>query len=555
MIKQYKKLACLSMMCLFTMVAFAQENASSTSVEEQPKRPDNFTPFQYKYTIEELYETFSEDMMQRAAAEVKDLRATNTAGVFQAEWTSLDQHNVPEWFEDAKLGIFFDWGPWSVAGWAPAEGNTGTGGSYPDWYEFLMNNYYREYHNDTWGWDFRRDDLLPLLTGEAFDAEEYMELAEQAGARYFVPFTRHHAGWAMWDSKFTKRNAMEMGPQRDIYREIAEAARSRDMKLGFYFSISEWEYPIILDRPINGWNEATSHLGVVKNELAFTNWEPNPLSFYPMEMNGLASGKIPVRDYFTDYLMPLFKEGVDLFDPDIVWYDGGWNTTSDLNRTRELSAYFYNQAAGRKEVAINDRHSSESMSQHGDFYTREYHSGMGDPIDHKWEICRSISPAFGYNWQDGEHNSLSREELIEMFIKIVAENGNLLLVISPDGSGRLPDIQKDRLRALGDWLAVNGEGIYSTRPWEVNIDGDLFYTRSKDEQYVYVHSLDWPQEDLLIKYVAPQQRSEIYMLGWDKKLKWKKVDEGIKVSFPEELQEVANRPNPYGWTLKVKVRA
>lgn len=545
----------ITFLIIFPLLLFCStpKSEAQSSTEVQPKRPEDFVPFAYEYTIEELYHQFSDDMIERAEKDLLDMARTNRNGPYQPTWTSLDDHMVPEWFEDAKLGIFLDWGPWSVAGWAPSEGNTGTGGAYPDWYEFLMNNYYQEYHNEVWGSDFRRDDFLPLLTGENFDAEAYLDLAQQAGARYFVPFTRHHAGWAMWDSEYTKRNAKEMGPQRDIYREIADAARERNMKLGFYFSISEWEYPVILDQPINGWNEATSHLGVWKNELAFTNWEPQPLSFYPMEMNGLASGKIPVRNYFSDYMMPLFKEGVDQFDPDIVWFDGGWNTTSDLNRTRELSAYFYNQAAGRKEVAINDRHSSESMSRHGDFYTREYNSGMGDPIDHKWEICRSISPAFGYNWQDGSHNSLSREELIEMFLKIVAENGNLLLVISPDGTGRLPDIQKDRVLALGQWLSVNGEGIYATRPWKVNIAGDLYFTQSKDGQYVYVHSLKWPENTLIIPQMEAEPGSRIQMLGWETDLNWEQDNKGIRVSFPKDVQDTANRPNPYGWTLRIKV--
>ena len=135
------------------------------------------------------------------------------------------------------------------------------------------------------GPDFRRDDFLPLLTGAQFDAEEYAALAEEAGARYVVPFCRHHGGWTMWESNYTKRNAVEMGPGRDIYRELANACRSHDLKLGLYFSIAEWEYPVILDRPINGWDEATSHLGTLRNELAFTNWRPNPVCCFARCIN------------------------------------------------------------------------------------------------------------------------------------------------------------------------------------------------------------------------------------------------------------------------------
>ena len=510
--------------------------------------------------------------MRRAAGDVAELVSVNQAGSWKPEWDSLDAHPMAGWFEDAKLGIFLDWGPWSVAGWAPLEGTTGTGGSYPDWYEFLMGNYYKAYHAETWGSDFRRDDLLPLLTGEAFDADWYAALAVDAGAKYLVPFARHHAGWTMWESQYTKRNAVEMGPHRDIYKELAVACREQDLKLGLYFSISEWEYPAILDRPINGWDARTGHLGTWRNELTFTNWRPAASSFYSEEMNGLASGKIAVRDYFADYLVPLFKEAVDTFDPDLVWWDGGWNTTTDLNRTREMSAYFYNSAEGRKSVVINDRAGISPTRQHaapgggreadqpvlqsaphGDFATREYNSGQGESTERKWEICRSISPAFGYNWQDTDESCLSSEELITMLVRIVAENGNLLLVIGPDASGRLPAFQEARLRDLGAWLRRNGEGIYGTRTWEVARDGDTFFTRSKDGRLVYVFRMSDAHGTVRVKSISPLPGSEIRILGSEIAVPWRADGDGIEVTIP--AGEPSADPAAFGIVMRVQVEA
>lgn len=550
-----------------------------TSDERQPKRPENFQPFHYEYTIAELYEEFSEDMMKRAAVDVAQMTEVNEAGPYAPSTESLGRHPMPEWFEDAKLGIFLDWGPWSVPGYAPLKGaEASTGGSYPDWYEFLMDNLYKDYHDAVWGADFRRDDFLPLLTGSKFNAGEYLDLAVQAGAKYFVPFTRHHGGWAMWDSRYTKRNALEMGPKRDIYRELTDAARERDMKLGLYFSVSEWEYPVIVDQPLSQW-DPIDHLAVFQDQLGQIPRATPLASFFPSEMDGKISGKIPVRDYFADYMLPLFKEAVDNYDPDLLWYDGGWGSPVSVSRAMEASAYFYNQAENRKEVVINNRAGStlseEDLQQvrqymmtgqrekameiyHagqrlGDYGTPEYTIGEVD-INEKWEVCRSISPAFGYNWQDSDENSLSSYELIQMFVGIVARNGNLLLVISPDGSGWLPDIQKDRLIDLGAWLKVNGEGIYGTRPWSTQADGDLYFTQSKDGKFVYVHFLAWPGNILTVSNLSPVEGSSIAMLGVGAELEWQQKGQNLEVVLPAALQEEDNRPNPYGWALKVQVK-
>jgi len=566
-------------------VLIAQGCDNGTPIETQPQRPKNFEPFRYKYTIEQLYENFSEDMMIRASEDVNKLVEINEGGLYKPTLESLDTHPVPEWFEDAKLGIFLNWGPWSVAGYAtPRDPNLGTGGSYPDWYEFLMDNAYKAYHDSVWGIDFRRDDLLPLLTGSNFDANEYIDLAVNAGAKYFVPFSRHHGGWTMWESRYTFRNAMEMGPGRDIYQEIADAARKKGMKLGLYFSVSEWECPVIVDKRVTQW-DPTEHLAVFKDALGLflqQSFPDNPqhilTGFFPPVMDRMNSGKIPVRNYYSDYMMPLLKEAVDRFDPDLLWYDGP-GTTVENSRTIELSAYFYNQALGRKDVVINDRagmflsfsemeRAMELVQQGdnskaidiwaqtfrlGDYRTPEYQHG-GSSESGKWEVCRSISPAFGYNWTDNEENSLTSEELIKMFIEIVAGNGNLLLVVNPDGSGELSTLQKNRLIDLGAWLAINGEGIYATRPWTVFQDLSNYFTQSKDGRFVYVHSTEWPGQVLNIRGISPVTDSEIIMLGVKEPLLWNQDGEDLQVLLPANLQDEINRPCKYAWTCKIQVK-
>jgi len=572
---------CLKVFLIVTLICshslYSQTGVVNYYDPEKPSRPEHFKPFFYKYNTVQLYENFSEDLMKRADKDVAEMNRVNAHGRYKPELESLNSHALPKWFEDAKLGIFLDWGPWSVPGFAPPrDPNLGTGGSYPDWYEFLMDYTYKHYHDSVWGEDFRRDDFLQLLHGKNFNAKEYINLAVEAGAKYIVPFTRHHAGWTMWESEITFRNAVEMGPGRDIYKELAEAAREKNLKLGFYFSIAEWEYPVIVDNRLSQW-DPYENLAIFQDGMGLL---PRPApysSYFPAKHDRMISGKIPVRDYWTDYMMPLFKEGVDKFDPDLVWYDGGWGTPATQNKSPEMTAYFYNQAEGRKDVVVNNRAGAYlqeedlkrieelmksgqhekmlevygSAPQIGDYTTPEYQVREGE-TEIKWEICRSISPAFGYNYTDNDENSISSAELIKLFVETVADNGNLLLVINPDGSGKLSNVQKSRLKALGEWMNINEEGIHATRPWIMKDFDDSYFTKSKDGNILYVHRLN-STDKITIPDLKLKANRKITILGADTILDWQQKGDDIEVMIPRNMQDSAMWPNQYGYTLKVEL--
>jgi alpha-L-fucosidase len=192
--------------------------------------------------------------------------------------------------------------------------------------------------------------------------------------------------------------------------------------------------------------------------------------------------------------------------------------------------------------------------QLGDYGTPEYSFGEAKTTQ-KWEVCRSISPAFGYNWQDDDASSLSSKELVRLFIKIVSGNGNLLLVISPDASGRLPDIQKDRMLDLGKYLKVNGEAIYGTRPWERTHEGEnMYFTRSKDGKYLYVHCTEWTGSTVKINGVTPAKGSKVTMLGSTAPLKWENVEGGVKVVSASNFDAVRNRTSDHAVVFKVQLK-
>jgi alpha-L-fucosidase len=277
--------------------------------------------------------------------------------------------------------------------------------------------------------------------------------------------------------------------------------------------------------------------------------------------NRMLSGKIPVRNFIDDYIVPQAKEFIDKYDPDILWFDGEWQRPAEYYKTPEIVAYFYNKAEGRKEVASNDRLGIGTREKHGDFYTSETDEVV-EKMDYPWEENRSMSESYGYNHTDSLENYLSADELIQMLVRIVAKGGNLNLMVNPDGTGKVPQIQVDLLEELGEWLQVNGEAIYGTRPYEKISDNTqlgqpVWYTMSRDSTYAYAIVFDWPKSETFICTSAnPVWESEVTMLGYDKPLEW--VDTGRKrwgmsIKIPAEmLADPENRPCSHAWVLKFR---
>ena len=513
------------------------------------RRPKDFEPFKYEFSLDQLKDNFSEEMMLRAARMGEKIRDVNEKGIWKPDLKSIEEHQCPEWFNDAKFGMFIDWGPWSVAGWAPPKEGIAM---YPDWYEFNIygDKADREYHNKYWGEDVERDDFLSLFTNSLYDPDQLTDIALKAGMKYVVPFAKHHGGFCLWPSSFTHRNAELMGPRRDLIGPLKEACTEKDLKFGFYFSLGEWEYPLMDsngDLQIRHWDRWSE-----SNEYIATYNGP-----YEEHMERLISGKVAVRDYSNDYLIPQAVEFIDMYDPDILWFDGDWYNTLEEFGTLNTVSYFYNNASGRKEVAVNDRlgeiGGTFSRGQCGDFYTSEYHTKHSDYSTHLWEECRGISESFGYNWQDTEESVISTQEFINMFLDIVSGGGNLLLIVNLDGRGALPDIQEKRLESIGQWLKVNGEGIYKTRSYMTSREGTMRFTRSRDKQIVYAISTVWPGKSLNIKSVTPREGSKIYMLGDEDPLKWKyDPDNGITIEIPNRFQNESNRPCKYAYTFRIE---
>jgi alpha-L-fucosidase len=552
-----------------TGYAQAQSNEEVPLAPKEYRRPEGYDPvsYRYKYSLQDMEEKFSEQTMALANSEYQRMTEIIEKGKWKPDGESLDRHITPEWFEDLKFGMFIDWGLWSIGAYAPKMEHEAM---YPDWYEYRMVDDDRPYkrghsnmipyHHKNWGADFERGDLIPLFTGKNYHPDKLVDLAVQSGMKYVIPFCKHMSGFCIWPSSYTH---MDVGDRldKDYIKPLVDNCRKKGLKFGFYYGLQEWEYPIIGDdgnlmyrtwfrgNTTTGKYDASELSGSSKKTISLRDWE------------NIIPGKIPVKNFLKEYLIPQAVEFIDRYDPDILWYDGEWtNPVEDLG-SYEIAAYFYNQAEGRKEVAVNDRYGlldgQELRRKRGDIFTSEYGYSPEGIVEqkpwmkHAWEENRSISQSFGFNWQDTEANVITSKALVDMLVNIVAAGGNLLLIVSPDGKGALPDIQRERLNAIGQWLKVNGEGIYHTRSFSVIAENNVRYTRSKDNKTVYAISLDWPGKQLELKSVKPAEGSKIYMLGYKKPLEWSYRDGVTTVILPEKLQKESNHPCKYAYTFRI----
>jgi alpha-L-fucosidase len=528
--------------------AMLWSTAAQAQARPQPQRPGDFKPFRPPYSTEELRDNFSANEMARAHKEMQRVMQVNTAGAYQPTWLSLDGHELPEWFKDAKFGMFIDWGLYSVPGYAPT--------GYPDWYMWRMiYGDTKDYHEKVWGKDFRRDDFIPLFTAAEYDPELLAKVAKDAGMKYVIPFTKHHDGFALWNSSYTFRNAAAMGPKRDLIRPLAEALHNQGLKLGFYFSLDEWEYPVINEQ---------DKLNVRMWHTKPDSTEVHTVPYSSLEFDGKISGKIPVRDFYNDYVNPQAIEFIDNYDPDIIWFDGDWIVGADERNSRSIVAYFYNHAKGRKEVAVNDRAGNvrnvlpcpqcgelQGTIPHGDFYTSEnaFKSGGDGGPQHYWEECSGLSASFGYNWRDSNENVRSANQVIQMLVDVVSKGGNLLLITNLTGDGKLDPLLADRLKTVGAWLNTNGAAIYATRTWTHFKQGDdIRFTKSKDGKYVYAIALKWPGKSLVLQSVHAEKGSTITMLGSPDPLSWHQDGNDLVIALPAS----SNESTESAWAFKIQ---
>ncbi|QBG47654.1 alpha-L-fucosidase [Verrucomicrobia bacterium S94] len=376
------------------------------------------------------------------------LALTAGAEKFEPTWDSLRQYECPEWFQDAKFGIYAHWGVYSVPG---APGNS-------DWYGrnmYKAGHPNRRFHEEHYGPldEFGYKDFVPMFTGEKFDADEWAELMVEAGARFGGPAGEHADGFSMWASKVNPWNAVDMGPKRDVVGELEKAVRKRGLKyvVSLHHSWLWGWFPT--------WQKGTDCADPANASL----YGPKvPETAQQLKKaKGRSNGALPLPyPEWEQVWLEKVKEVVEGYSPDLLWFDNRVRILSE-NIRQEMLAFAYNKADAREQEFVLTFKRPDFPLGVGTVDLER--SRMPEIYPEPWLTDTSISPGT-WSWsRDIEYYSTDR--LIHDLVDIVSKNGCLLLNIAPHPDGSIPAEQRRILREMGAWLKLNGEAIYESRPW------------------------------------------------------------------------------------------
>jgi len=460
----------------------------------------------------------------------------NIIAQYKATWESLDTRSVPQWWKDAKFGIFIHWGVYSVPGYSKK-------GDYAEWYENGLRNGDSariKYQKENYG-DRTYNDLVNDFHAELFNPNEWAKLIEKSGAKYVVLTSKHHDGFCLWPSKEADRdwgfpwNAVTAGPHKDLLGELFKAIRKTSVHPGMYYSLYEWYNPLWL-------TDKTK--------------------------------------YVSEHMWPQMKDLINTYKPDVFWTDGDWDAPASTWKSREFLAWLYNQSPVKNSVVTYDRWGSGVRFHHGGVYTPEYQPDL-DFEDHPWEESRGMGASYGYNRNEDSWDYNSAQSLVLQLIDKVSRGGNFLLDIGPDAHGKIPPIMQERLLEIGKWMDVNSEAIYNTVRWKnssqwsegnrsfkpgknedpvlkITVDADsgyavkeIFYTYNPTTNSLYAILPKYPSDKkLVLKDVQLPTGTIINFLSTKENLQWQQQGNDVLVTFPD--YDANKIKAAYAFVLKIE---
>ena len=452
---------------------------------------------------------------QREEQQVAKVRAADQRGSFHANWRSLSRYRAPEWFRDAKFGIFLHWGVYSV----PAFAN--------EWYSrnmYVQGSAAFQHHLASYGpqTKFGYKDFIPLFRAEHFDPDAWVDLFARAGAKYVVPVAEHCDGFAMYNSSFTDWDAAKMGPHRDVVGDLERATRARGLHFGVSSHRAEhwWWYDGGIRFPSDVQDPRYAGLYGPAEPMALagqgTGKEPNP--------SHLERWLPPNQNYLDDWLARS-TELVDKYHPDFLYFDWWIGQPAFAPSLQQFAAYYYNHATARRQGVVLT-YKQESMPANA--ATLDIERGKMDELRLlPWQTDTSVSI---HSWGYVEHDEYrDAKSLIDELVDVVSKNGNMLLNVGPKSDGTIPQEARTVLLQMGEWLHTNGEAIYGTRPWILYGEGPTLVSngleKNSDKQSftaqdirfttrgraLYATALDWPQSGQLL--VHSLWRGTPYLTG------------------------------------------
>jgi alpha-L-fucosidase len=454
---------------------------------------------------------------------------------FQPTLESLHQYQCPEWFRDAKFGIYLHWGPYSVAErecWFPRL-------MYVDGYE--EHEWFRKKFGDVGKFGYK--DLIPLWKGENFDPDRLVRLFKRAGARYVTPVAVHHDNFDLWDSQYHRWNSVEMGPKKDITGMWREAVLRHGLRFGVTTHLA-WSYSWW------GVNKGADHQGPQAG-VPYDGNDPKYADLYHLP-NG-ERGYYPInptaRWRFEWALRTM--DLIDKYHPDLLYFDGAipFNGVDKARTGMEVIAYYYNRSIqwhdGKLEGVMTIKQGSDGLYDEHVATLDLERTTSSEIRKAPWQTDDSIGP-WAYK-QGAKYKSV--DEIVDQLVDIVSKNGNLLLNVPPRADGTLDQETEAILNGIGEWMDVNGEAIYSTRPWRIAEEGALRFT--KKGHTLYAIALEKPSDTLVIRALGKVSQKQairsISLLGSEETIRWKQSPDHLEISVPAKLA------SSYAWAFKIEL--
>lgn len=513
------------------------QNATAPTSSESPEK------------IDEIWQKASSKYDAPRAALLKDVENGDREGPYRSDWESLKSYEAPEWYKDAKFGIFIHWGAYSV----PAFGS--------EWYPrmmYVMGSPEYQHHIATYGTQdkFGYKDLIAMFKAEHFDPAAWAELFKKSGAKYVVPVAEHHDGFAMYDSGLSDWTVAKMGPRRDTTGELGKAVRAAGLHFGVSSHRVEHNFFLGPGRTI------PSDVNDPQYAMLYGpahNWVMNPWG------TPLNNDFTYVSSAWANDWLARSAELVEKYHPDIVYFDWWIGQAAIRANLARFAAFYYNSSLkfGDHVGVINFK--DYAMQEHSGVLDLE-RGQLGDIRSFYWQTDTSVSnKSWGYIEND---TFKSAQFVVDQLIDIVSKNGNLLMNVGPRSDGTIPEQVQQVLLDVGAWLNVNGEAIYGTRPWRTYGEGPTKVTAGsfhdtevenyKPEDFrfttkadvLYVIGLAWPASgEAVVRSLATIVGSEpvgsVNLLGVDSALHFEQRVDGLHVHLP------AQPPAKYAYALRV----
>ncbi|MEU8504792.1 alpha-L-fucosidase [Streptomyces brevispora] len=369
---------------------------------------------------------------------------------------------MQKWFGDAKLGIFVHWGIYAVDGVAES------------WSFYTGQVSYERYMNQLHG-----------FTASRYDPRVWADLFARAGAGYAVLTAKHHDGVALYDTRHSGLSVVTRTPAgRDLVTGYTEALRERGLKVGLYFSHSDWSHP---DYP------TVRHPAPAEPSLNDSRFSAPP-----------AGQEDPERwERFLEFRAAQVREVAERFRPDLLWFDGEWERSEEQWRMDELAR---DVTSVLPDTVLNAR-----MTGHGDYATPEQGLPTEAP-EGPWELCLTVNDSWGFQHTDTNQKSVG--QLVRYFTETIGMGGNLLLAVGPREDGTIPQAQADRLTGLGDWIARHTEAVHGT---VAGLPAGHHYgpsTLSTDRRTLYLICFGTPHETVSVRGLStPVKRVSVLATG------------------------------------------